>query len=196
MKRRKNIRREREIVSAQNITFRHIPGRDSTDQDWEFFYACYANTYYEHQSQPYLNESFFRLWASRSPEDLHLIVAHRDGLPIASSLIVVDTAMSKAYGRYWGALEHIPLLHFEAAYYQAIEYCISMDIQTFEGGAQGEHKMARGFLPTTIQSAHFIQDPRFAKAVEQFLGREHLGITAYVDELAEHSPIKSTKVLE
>ena len=196
MKRRKNIRREREMVSAHNITFRHIPGRDSTDQDWEFFYACYANTYYEHQSQPYLNESFFKLWASRSPEDLHLIVAHRDGLPMASSLLVVDTAMSKAYGRYWGALEHIPLLHFETAYYQAIEYCISKGIQTFEGGAQGEHKMARGFLPTTIQSAHFIQDPRFAKAVEQFLGREHLGITAYVDELAEHSPIKSTKVLE
>jgi predicted N-acyltransferase len=123
-------------------------------------------------------------------------VAEKNGTPIASSLIVVDNAMSKVYGRYWGAIERIPLLHFETAYYQAIEYCISEGIQTFEGGAQGEHKMARGFLPTTIQSAHFIKDPRFAKAVEQFLGREHLGIAAYVDELAEHSPLKSTKVLE
>ena len=196
MKRRKNIRRERESVSNQLISFRHIPGKSSTDQDWEFFYACYANTYYEHQSQPYLNEAFFKLWARRLPENLHLIVAEKNGSPIASSLIVIDHAMSKAYGRYWGAIEHIPLLHFETAYYQAIEYCISEGIQTFEGGAQGEHKMARGFLPTTIQSAHFIKDPRFAKAVEQFLGREHLGIAAYVDELAEHSPLKSTKVLE
>ena len=196
MRRRKNIRREREFVTGQNISFRHIPGRASTEQDWEFFYACYANTYFEHQSKPYLNEEFFKLWAKRLPENIHLIVAERNGAPIASSLLVVDTVISKAYGRYWGALERIPLLHFETAYYQAIEYCIAAGIQTFEGGAQGEHKMARGFLPTTIQSAHFIKDPRFAKAVEQFLGREHQGIVAYVDELAEHSPLKSSKVLQ
>ena len=196
MRRRKNIRREREFVTGQNISFRHIPGRASTEQDWEFFYACYANTYFEHQSKPYLNEEFFKLWAKRLPENIHLIVAERNGAPIASSLLVVDTVISKAYGRYWGALERIPLLHFETAYYQAIEYCIAAGIQTFEGGAQGEHKMARGFLPTTIQSAHFIKDRRFAKAVEQFLGREHQGIVAYVDELAEHSPLKSSKVLQ
>ena len=196
MKRRKNIRRERESVARHNISFRHIPGKSATDQDWEFFYACYANTYLEHRSQPYLNESFFKLWAQRLPDNLHLIVAQRNSLPIASSLLVVDTITSKAYGRYWGALEHIPLLHFETAYYQAIEYCINNGIQTFEGGAQGEHKMARGFLPTTIQSAHLIEDPRFAKAVEHFLAREHQGIKSYVDELAEHSPLKSNKVLE
>ena len=196
MKRRKNIRREREYVASQNISFRHIPGRATTDQDWEFFYACYANTYFEHRSQPYLNESFFKRWAKYLPENLHLIVAEKNDLPIASSLLVVDAIRSKVYGRYWGALEHIPLLHFETAYYQAIEYCISNGIQIFEGGAQGEHKMARGFLPTTIQSAHFIADPRFAKAVEHFLTREHQGIESYVDELAEHSPLKSTKVLE
>ena len=128
------------------------------------------------------------------PENLHLIIAQRDQQPIAASLLVVDQAGSKAYGRYWGAIEHIPCLHFETAYYQAIEYCIQQQIQTFEGGAQGEHKMARGFLPTTIQSAHFIADPRFASAVKNFLDREHQGIGAYVDELAEHSPLKSTKV--
>jgi predicted N-acyltransferase len=107
----------------------------------------------------------------------------------------VDAAASKVYGRYWGAVEHVPCLHFETAYYQAIEYCIKEQIQIFEGGAQGEHKMARGFLPTTIQSAHFIADPRFSKAVEHFLEREHQGIAAYVDELAEHNPLKSYKVL-
>ncbi|QWE13343.1 GNAT family N-acetyltransferase [Polynucleobacter sp. AP-Titi-500A-B4] len=195
MKRRKNIRREREQVAREAISFRHVPGKESTDQDWEFFFDCYQNTYLEHHSSPYLSEAFFKLWVKRSPENLHLIIAQRNGVSIASSLLVVDKQSSKAYGRYWGALEHIPCLHFETAYYQAIEYCITQGIQTFEGGAQGEHKMARGFLPTTIQSAHFIQDPRFSKAVAHFLEREHQGIGAYVDELAEHSPLKSTKVL-
>jgi predicted N-acyltransferase len=141
-----------------------------------------------------LSKAFFKLWAQRMPENLHLIIAQRNQVPIAASLLVVDQASSKVYGRYWGAIEHVPCLHFETAYYQAIEYCIQHQIQTFEGGAQGEHKMARGFLPTTIQSAHFIADQRFANAVKHFLDREHQGIGAYVDELAEHSPLKSTKV--
>ena len=195
MKRRKNIRREREQVLRENINFRHVAGNSSTDQDWEFFYRCYENTYLEHQSSPYLNEAFFKLWAKLMPENLHLIIAERHGNPIAASLLVVDPQCSKAYGRYWGAIEHIPCLHFETAYYQALEYCIANKIQTFEGGAQGEHKMARGFLPTTIQSAHFIADPQFSRAVQHFLDREHQGIGAYVDELAEHSPLKSSKVL-
>lgn len=194
MKRRKNIRQEREKVSRAGISFRHIPGQSAIDEDWEFFYQCYANTYIEHHSSPYLKQDFFKLLCSRMPENLHLIVAQRGHSPIAASLLFVDAASSTAYGRYWGALEHIPCLHFETAYYQAIEYCIEQQIETFEGGAQGEHKMARGFLPTTIQSAHFIVDPQFSKAVKHFLEREQLGIGAYVDELAEHSPLKSAKV--
>ena len=194
MKRRKNIRREREQVAKEAITFRHVPGKESTDQDWEFFFDCYQNTYLEHHSSPYLNESFFKLWAKRMPDNLHLIIAEKDSAPIAASLLVVDRASGKVFGRYWGAKIHIPCLHFETAYYQAIDYCIAEGIQTFEGGAQGEHKMARGFLPKTIQSAHLIKDPRFAKAIKHFLDREHQGIGAYVDELAEHSPLKSTKV--
>lgn len=194
MKRRKNIRREREQVARESIQFRHVSGKSSTDSDWEFFYRCYANTYLEHHSSPYLNEAFFKLWAKRMPENLHLIIAERNDTPIAASLLVVDPIGSKAYGRYWGAIEHIPCLHFETAYYQAIEYCINNHIQTFEGGAQGEHKMARGFLPKTIQSAHYVADPQFARAVQHFLDREHQGISAYVDELSEHSPLKSSKV--
>ena len=194
MKRRKNIRREREQVNKELVTFRHVSGEQATDLDWEFFYRCYQNTYVEHLSSPYLNEAFFKLWAQRMPENLHLIIAQRNQTPIAASLLVVDKSSSKAYGRYWGALEYIPCLHFETAYYQAIEYCIEHGIQTFEGGAQGEHKMARGFLPTTLQSAHFIADPAFSRAVKHFLDREHQGMAAYVDELAEHSPLKSTKV--
>ena len=194
MKRRKNIRREREQVKLAGISFRHISGINADPQDWEFFFRCYQNTYLEHQSKPYLNAAFFQLWAKRMPENLHLIIAMREEDRIAASLLVVDSIASKVYGRYWGALEHVPCLHFETAYYQAIEYCIDHGIQTFEGGAQGEHKMARGFLPTTIQSAHWINDPRFSVAIERFLEREREGIGAYIDELAEHTPLKSTKV--
>jgi predicted N-acyltransferase len=194
MKRRKNIRQEREKVSREGISFKHIPGQAANNEDWEFFYRCYANTYIEHHSSPYLNQDFFKLLCRRMPENLHLIVAQRGHSPIAASLLFVDATCSTVYGRYWGALEHIPCLHFETAYYQAIEYCIDQQIETFEGGAQGEHKMARGFLPTTIQSAHFIVDPQFSKAVKHFLEREQQGISAYVDELSEHSPLKSAKV--
>ena len=194
MKRRKNIRREREQVSREGITFRHVSGVNSSAEDWEFFFSCYQRTYIEHHSSPYLNKAFFALWVERMPEHLHLIIAQRHTTPIASSLLVVDQSNSKAYGRYWGALDRVACLHFETAYYQAIEYCITEGIHTFEGGAQGEHKMARGFLPETIQSAHWINDPRFSRAIEHFLEREHQGIGAYVNELAEHSPLKSTKV--
>jgi uncharacterized protein len=195
MKRRKNIRRERAHINLAGVEFCHLSGIDATELDWEFFYKCYENTYLEHHSKPYLNEQFFKLLAKRMPESLLLIIASRNNQPIAASLLVVDKSTSNAYGRYWGALEFIPSLHFETAYYQAIDYCIREGIQIFEGGAQGEHKMARGFLPKTIRSVHWIANPQFMDAVEHFLKRERAGIGAYVDELAEHSPLKSTKVL-
>ncbi|MDP3621247.1 MAG: GNAT family N-acetyltransferase [Polynucleobacter sp.] len=198
MKRRKNIRRERSQVADAGVTFLHQPGRQANPSDWSFFYRCYANTYIEHHSSPYLNEDFFQLWAERMPDYLHLILAQKNGRSIAASLLVVDRSapISTAYGRYWGSTEYVPCLHFETAYYQAIEYCIREGIQVLEGGAQGQHKMARGFLPVTVQSAHWIQDAQFSEAVARFLERERDGISAYVDELAEHSPLKSTTVLE
>jgi len=192
MKRRKNIRSERSQVQKAGISFRHIDGPDATEEEWAFFYRCYANTYYEHRSSPYLSESFFQILAQTMPENLHLIVAHRNEQAIAASLLFVDQSGSTktAYGRYWGALEYVPCLHFETAYYQAIEYCINQGIDVFEGGAQGQHKMARGFMPVKMQSAHWIKDPEFSKAVERFLIRESSGIENYIDELAEHSPLK------
>jgi uncharacterized protein len=195
MKRRKNIRRERASVASELITYRHIPGSIAIADDWAFFYRCYENTYIEHRSSPYLTEECIQMFGKSMPENLHLIIAYRNEIPIASSLLVVDHLNSKAYGRYWGAIEHIPCLHFELAYYQAIEYCIKEGIAIFEGGAQGEHKMARGFLPTPLQSAHWIADPGFAGAVKRFLEREHEGMAAYVDELEQHIPLKSSKVL-
>jgi predicted N-acyltransferase len=194
MKRRKNIRRERAIVAKQGFSFSHIPGRSTTAEDWTFFYRCYENTYLEHHSTPYLNEAFFTSLALSMPDNLHLIVASQGDERVACSLLVVDKPNAKAYGRYWGAIGHFDCLHFETAYYQALEYCIKESIQVFEGGAQGEHKMARGFMPHTIHSAHWIADPQFSKAVHHFLEREHLGIANYVDELSEHSPLKSSKV--
>jgi predicted N-acyltransferase len=195
MKRRKNIRRERAAVENHKISYRHAPGSIATPDDWAFFYRCYENTYIEHRSSPYLTEECIQLLGSSMPQNFHLIIASQNGKPIASSLLVVDRLTSKAYGRYWGAIEHIPCLHFELAYYQAIEYCIKEGIEIFEGGAQGEHKMARGFLPTTLQSAHWIEDPGFSNAVKRFLEREREGMAAYVDELEQHIPLKSSKVL-
>lgn len=195
MKRRKNIRRERAAVESHQITYRHIPGSIAMPDDWAFFYRCYENTYIEHRSLPYLTEECIQLLGKTMPENFHLIIASQNGKAIASSLLVVDRLTSKAYGRYWGAIKHIPCLHFELAYYQAIEYCIKEGIEIFEGGAQGEHKMARGFLPTTLQSAHWIEDPGFSNAVKRFLEREHEGMAAYIDELEQHIPVKSSKVL-
>jgi predicted N-acyltransferase len=194
MKRRKNIRRERTEVASNELSYRHVPGALASSDDWSFFYRCYENTYREHRSTPYLTEECFQLLGKVMPEHFHLIIASKDERPIASSLLVIDQMTSKAYGRYWGAIEYLPCLHFELAYYQAIEYCIKEGIQTFEGGAQGEHKMARGFLPITIQSAHWLADPVFSEAVKRFLDREHEGMTAYVDELEQHIPLKSSKV--
>ena len=194
MKRRKNIRRERSEVANNQLSYRHVPGTLASSDDWSFFYRCYENTYREHRSSPYLTEECIQSLGRVMPEYFHLIIATKDGQPIASSLLVVDQMTSKAYGRYWGAIEYLPCLHFELAYYQAIEYCIKEGIQTFEGGAQGEHKMARGFLPITIQSAHWIADPGFSNAVKRFLDREHEGMAAYVDELEQHIPLKSSKV--
>lgn len=195
MKRRKNIRRERASLTPHSISYRHIPGSNASAADWAFFYQCYQNTYMEHRSSPYLTQECIQLLGETMPEHFHLIVALQDQIPIASSLLVIDRLTSTAYGRYWGAIKHIPCLHFEMAYYQAIEYCIQDGINLFEGGAQGEHKMARGFVPTTLQSAHWIEDAGFAKAVKRFLDREHEGMAAYVDELEQRIPLKSSKVL-
>jgi predicted N-acyltransferase len=123
------------------------------------------------------------------PDNLLLIVAERDGVPIASSLVIHDG--QTLYGRYWGALVHVDCLHFETAYYQPLEFCIANRIACFEGGAQGEHKMARGFLPQKTWSAHWLAHPAFANAIEEFLQQESGGINSYIDELNERNPFRA-----
>jgi predicted N-acyltransferase len=187
-KKRKNIRAERRKVREAGVTLRRVRGIDATAADWQFFHRCYSNTYAEHRSSPYLNLDFFERIGAAMPGNILLVIAERDGRPIAASLLIHtgDTL----YGRYWGAIEHVPCLHFETAYYQPLEFCIEQRIATFEGGAQGEHKMARGFLPTRTWSAHWLAHPAFADAVDRFLQRESGGIDSYIDELNERNPFR------
>jgi predicted N-acyltransferase len=188
-KKRKNIRAERRKVQEAGITFRHVAGKDATEADWRFFKRCYDHTYAAHYSTPYLNLDFFLRIGAAMPQHILLIVAEEDGKPIASSLLIHTERT--LFGRYWGGLKEVPCLHFETAYYQPLEFCIAHGIESFEGGAQGEHKMARGFLPQKTWSAHWLAHPAFADAIEQFLRRESGGIDSYIDELNEHSPFKA-----
>ncbi|MFC5480940.1 GNAT family N-acetyltransferase [Massilia suwonensis] len=189
-KKRKNIRAERRKVREAGVTLRRVRGFDITDTDWKLFNRCYRHTYAAHYSTPYLNLDFFRRIGETMPENILLVIAEREGRPIASSLVIHSE--DTLYGRYWGELEHVPCLHFEAAYYQPLEFCIEQGIKTFEGGAQGEHKMARGFLPTRTWSAHWLAHPSFADAIERFLEREAGGIDDYMDELNERNPFRAS----
>lgn len=185
---RKKIRQERRRVAEAGIRFERVPGKAITEAQWDFFFLCYEQTHRQYRSPIPLNRDFFRRIGAAMPENILLIIASRDGVPIASALNFLDG--QALYGRSWGALEYHPGLHFETCYYQAIEYCIEQGIATFEGGAQGEHKLARGFLPTTTWSAHWLAHPEFSRAVEEFLQRESQGIAHYVDELNDRNPFK------
>jgi predicted N-acyltransferase len=185
---RRKIRQERRRVAEQGVELRRIAGCDIGDTDWEFFYRCHCRTYFDRGRSPYLNLDFFQRLGRTMPEALLLVLAVKDGAPIAAALDLLDDAA--LYGRYWGALEYVPGLHFEACYYQGIEHCIAQGLRVFEGGAQGEHKLARGFEPVVTHSAHWLAEPRLADAVARFLQRETLGVTHYIDELSAHSPFR------
>ncbi len=194
---RKKIRQERRKVADAGVQFRWIQGRDIGDADWDFFYRCYERTYLEHGNAPYLSRAFFAAMQRDMPENWLLFVAERAGRPIASSLIGLSSAHADtsqpriAYGRYWGALERVDCLHFEACYYQPLQWCIEQGYARFEGGAQGEHKMARALLPVKTSSAHWLAHPAFADAVARFLEREGQGVHEYIDNLQQRSPFKS-----
>ncbi|HEY1290805.1 MAG TPA: GNAT family N-acetyltransferase [Burkholderiales bacterium] len=187
--RRKNIRQERRRVAEAGVRLRWLEASAIERRHWEFFNRCYRSTYAAHRSSPYLSLEFFVRIGSRLPESLAMVLAEREGRPIASALFLRDA--QTLYGRYWGAIEHVPLLHFECCYYQPIEFAISQGIEVFEGGAQGEHKLFRGLLPVETLSAHWLAHPRFSRAVEAFLEREGAGVQRYVDELCDHSPFKA-----
>ena len=200
---RKKIRQERRRVQDAGVTFRWLRGTDIQAHDWDFFYRCYERTYLEHGNPPYLTRTFFEDMARTMPEAWVLFIAERDGRPIASSLIATSAFPASAtgqkdteiiaYGRYWGALERVDCLHFEACYYQPLQWCIEHGVHRFEGGAQGEHKMARALLPVQTSSAHWLAHPAFADAVERFLEREGEGVDAYLQSLHERAPFRKTQ---
>ena len=193
---RKKIRQERRKVTQAGITFRTVRGPDMDQADWAFLLQCYQQTYWEHGNPPYLTPAFFEAMQGQMATNWLLFVAEREGHPIAVSLIGLHLDAQGepelAYGRYWGALERVDCLHFEACYYQPIEWCIAHKVKRFEGGAQGEHKMARALLPTPTYSAHWLAHPAFSEAVARFLERENQGIENYLEALDEHSPLKKT----
>ncbi|MEJ7931720.1 GNAT family N-acetyltransferase [Ramlibacter sp. AN1015] len=186
---RKKIRQERRKVAQAGVTFRVLRGREIGAFEWDFFYRCYARTYREHGNPPYLTAAFFRRMARDMPEHWLLFLAEREGRPIACSLVAIGDD-GVAYGRYWGALERVDCLHFEACYYQPLAWCIANGFSRFEGGAQGEHKMARALMPVKTHSAHWLAHPAFADAVERFLEREGQGIENYLEHLEERSPFR------
>jgi predicted N-acyltransferase len=192
---RKKIRQERRKVHEAGVTFRAVRGNDMTDQDWALLLRCYQQTYWEHGNAPYLTPAFFEAMRMGMPGNWLLFVAEREGQPIAISLIGLHLDAQGqpevAYGRYWGALERVDCLHFEACYYQPIEWCIQHGLKRFEGGAQGEHKMARALLPTPTHSAHWLAHPAFSEAVARFLEREKAGVDNYLEALLQHSPLKT-----
>jgi predicted N-acyltransferase len=185
---RKKIRQERRKIAEAGVICKRLRGEEVTAELWDFFYRCYENTYHQHRSTPYLTREFFHMLGQRLPQNTLLVIAEQAGRPIAAAFNIFGK--DALYGRYWGALTYVPGLHFELCYYQAQEFCIEAGIRYFEGGAQGEHKLARGFLPRPTRSFHQISDPDFESAIKAFLKREAKGMDVYQDELEERAPFK------
>ncbi len=186
---RKKVKQDRRRVRETGVAFRRITGHDLGDEDLAFFFRCYEATYRAHRSTPYLTREFFERIAATMPEHLLLVIGERDGHRICAALDVFDS--HALWGRYWGAVDYIPGLHFEACYYQAIDFCIERRIGRFEGGAQGVHKLARGLTPVVTHSAHAIGEPAFAEAIAEYCARERIDIAHTVDELEHSTPFKA-----
>ncbi|MEA3138768.1 MAG: uncharacterized protein QOK23_937 [Gammaproteobacteria bacterium] len=183
---RKKVKRERRRVAEAGIEFDTLNGGDMTAPLWDVVYEFYADTFHRHGHEPYLNLDFFKRIGATMPAELMLKVARVGSQPIAVAIFFVGS--EALYGRYWGAGGNFHSLHFEACYYQGIEYCIEKQLQRFEPGTQGEHKVPRGFVPTMTHSAHFIADPRFAAAIRDYAQREARGVDHYAAAVNEHVP--------
>ena len=187
-RKRKAMRKEREQALADGLEVEWVQGRDITEAHWDAFFAFYMDTGSRKWGRPYLNRQAFSLIAAASGERSLLMLAKRGKRAIAGSLHMVGGDC--LYGRYWGAVEHHPFLHFEMCYYQAIDYAIQHKIARVEAGAQGEHKLARGYMPTKTFSAHYIADPALRRAIADYLTRERAYVDAAVDELGAYAPFR------
>lgn len=185
---RKKIRRERRLVTESGVTLKRLYGHELSEQQWQSVHRHYRSTFDRLSGYATLSLDFFRDISQTLPQQLIVIIAEHLGDTVASAICYRDD--TTLYGRHWGCDAHYQNLHFEACYYQGLEYCIEHQLQRFDPGAQGEHKISRGFLPTPTWSAHWIADPAFKKAISDFLQRETQGMQHYIQELNEHSPFR------
>ncbi len=184
---RKTIRRERERA-REGLTIRRLRGAEIGERDWDFFFRCYMDTGSRKWGSPYLNRKFFALMAERMADCCVLFLAEEDGHPVASALNLIGG--EALYGRYWGRIVDIPFLHFELCYYQAIDLAIELGLPRVEAGAQGEHKLARGYVPAPTYSAHWIAHDGLRDAVARYLNSETPAVMEEAEVLTEHSPFK------
>ncbi|WP_149193506.1 GNAT family N-acetyltransferase [Luteimonas suaedae] len=188
-KRRKNIRQERNKVARAGVRFRVLHGDEADEADLAAIHGFYLQTFAEYGNPPALTLDFVRHLAATMPRALVLILADLDGEPVAGALCL--RGGDTLYGRYWGSTRTVPGLHFETCYYQGIDYCLREGLRRFEPGAQGEHKIARGFLPTLVRSHHWIADPAFAEALRRWCDEEAASVRGYKAMLDAHSPFKA-----
>ena len=187
---RKNLRKERESVRAEGVEFDWLTGGDLTEAAWDAFFAFYMDTGGRKWGHPYLTREFFSRVGASMADQILLIMAKRNGSYIAGALNFFGGGT--LFGRNWGCSEFVPFLHFETCYYQAIEFAIARGLRKVEAGAQGEHKLLRGYMPTTTYSAHHIAHPGLRRAVDDYLKREREAVAGHIDELAEHGPFRKT----
>ena len=187
---RKAIKRERRDALANGITIHALNGSDITEDAWDAFFDFYMDTGSRKWGRPYLNRSFFSLVGETMAKDVLLVMARRQGRWIAGAINFIGS--DTLFGRNWGAIEHHPFLHFEVCYYQAIDFAIQRGLKIVEAGAQGEHKIARGYLPQTTYSAHYIADPGLRRAIDEYLRRERAYVAEAARELTEAAPFRKT----
>lgn len=185
---RKNIRKERRAVADMGITFQHVTGNDLTEKHWDHFFAFYMDTGSRKWGRPYLTRKFFSLLAEKMRDHILLVLAMRDGRIIAGALNMIGG--DRLYGRNWGCAEDHPFLHFETCYYQAIDFAIARGLKVVEAGAQGEHKLARGYVPVKTHSLHYLAHPGLARAVAEYLEQERAAVDEQSLLLAEHAPFR------
>ncbi|NOR70481.1 MAG: GNAT family N-acetyltransferase [Methylomarinum sp.] len=186
---RKNINKERRKITEQGITFQKVSGLEISEQQWQVFFQFYELTYLKRGQSAYLNIDFFKQLAQSMPEQILLILAVKDQTYVGAALSFIGG--KTLYGRYWGCYEEYNSLHFETCYYQGLEYCLKHQLQRFDSGAQGEHKISRGFEPVTTYSAHWILNSQFSKLIANFLQREKVLMEQYKKECGEKLPFKS-----
>ncbi|MBD1589299.1 GNAT family N-acetyltransferase [Pseudomonas typographi] len=187
-RKRKQMRKEREQVAGQGIDFTWHQGGELAEAQWDFVYACYANTYEIRGQAPYLTRAFFSLLAERMPEAIRVVFAVQHGRPVAMAFSLVGDGC--LYGRYWGSLVDFDRLHFETCFYQGMDYAIGHGLAHFDAGAQGEHKLIRGFEPTLTRSWHYLLHPGLRNAVAEFLEQERAGVQAYAEQARDALPYR------